>query len=1044
MRFKIILFIVTMCFGSAICAQQKRITGHVKDAADNSTIPGVTVAVKNSSYAVATDPNGEFVMNVSVGDTLAFTMVGKKEVREVVSEKKTVYSIVLYDDEAQLEEVTVVAFGTQKKTSVVASITTVNAKDLRIPSSNLTTAFAGRIPGIISYQDSGEPGADNAKFFVRGIATFGHSTNPLILIDGFESSTDDLARIQPDDIESFSVLKDASATSLYGARGANGIILVNTKAGTEGPIRISARVDTHVAVPTKRLELIGAEQYMRLYNQAQISRNPELGPYYSEQKIQATARGDDPLIYPNIDWYDILFNRHTINTKANVNISGGGQVATYYVAGGYDNETGLLKVDKKNNFNSNISINRFHLRTNVVFKFGKTTTLDTRIQGRFERYTGPHSSASSIYSGILNSNPVDFPPVYAPDEAHKYSDYILFGSVIPPGSDTPKTNPYAEMVKGYKGRDQGDITAQLTLSQDLSFITQNLKIQARVSYNTHTSNESWRTYSPLYFGIEQYDPLAGIYKLMRLNPTAQYPRLGSIAINRNTNGRFYLEFCVNWGRTFGKHTVGAMTVGMMEENTDNANEEQYYGNIFYALPQRNLGNSGRLSYDYDNRYFAEFSYGLNGSEKFTGKNRYGFFPAFGVGWMVSNESFWSSMKNIVSNFKLKATYGIGGNDAIAGRENRFWFLSRINMGGSGYTWGENYTSEYGGYSIARYANPDITWELSKKYNLGTEISFFKDGSLSVLFDVFADYRSQVYMQRESIPESVGLEAGMSGNVGKINSHGVDGSIEYKHFFNKDFWLTGRANYTYSVNKLIERDEKNYKDRYLSKIGQSWNRSHGLVAERLFVDEAEIANSPEQTFGNYSAGDIKYTDINGDGKVNYDDEVWMGYPSVPEMQYGFGISAGYKNFDFSFFFQGNAHVSFYINPRQNDDSGNPTGIAPFVNQRNALAIVANGAWTETNPDVHAFWPRLSTYEVENNTRQSSWWLRDGSLLRLKSLEIGYSMPFAKRLKIENARIYVSGENLLRFSKFQLWDPEMGGNGMSYPLNRRFNVGLQVNF
>ena len=1023
-----------MFLSSTLFAQQKRITGHVKDAVDGSSLAGVTVMVKNSTYGIVTDENGEFVLNVSVGDTVVFAVIGKKDVREIVAEKKSVYSIIMYDDETQLEEVTVVAFGTQKKTSVVSSITTVNAKDLRIPSSNLTNSFAGRIPGIISYQDSGEPGNDNAKFFVRGIATFGQKTDPLILIDGFESTTDELARLQPDDIESFSILKDASATSLYGARGANGIILVNTKAGTEGPVRINARVDTHVAVPTKRLELIGAEQYMRLYNQAQVSRNPSLGPYYSEQKIQATARGDDPLIYPNIDWYDILFNRQTVNTKANINLSGGGQVATYYVAGGYDYENGLLKVDKKNDFNSNISINRFHLRSNVVFKFGKTTSLDTRIQGRFERYTGPHTNASDIYRGILNSNPVDFPPVYAPDEAHQFSDYILFGSVIPPGSNSPKTNPYAEMVKGYRGRDQTDITAQLTLSQDLDFITRNLKFQARVSYNNYSSNESWRTYNPLYFGVEEYDPVAGIYKLMRLNPTASFPRLGGIGTRRNTTGRFYMEARINWGRTFGKHTVGAMTVGMVEENTDNNGAD----NIFESLPQRNAGNSGRLSYDYDNRYFAEFSYGLNGSEKFTGKNRYGFFPAFGVGWMVSNESFWAPLKSAVSNFKLKATYGLVGNDAIASRDNRFWFLSWIDMGGGGYKWGETFSTKYDGYSIRRYANPDITWELAKKYNIGTEISFFHDGALSILFDIFADHRSQVYMERRSIPESAGLEAGISGNAGKINSKGFDGSIEYKKSFSKDLWMTARANFTYSVNELIARDEEDYTDKYLSQIGQSWNQRRGLVAERLFVDKAEIANSPEQTFGDYAAGDIKYTDINGDGKVNYNDEVWMGYPDIPEMQYGFGISTGYKDFDFSFFFQGNAHVSFFINP------GSGEGIAPFLNQRNALAIVANGAWTETNPDVHAFWPRLATYEVGNNTRTSSWWMREGSLLRLKSVEVGYSLPFSKRLKIETARVYFSTENLLRFSKFKLWDPEMGGNGMAYPLNRRFNVGLQLNF
>jgi TonB-linked SusC/RagA family outer membrane protein len=1032
---KIAVFLLYLfcCSGMIYAQQTGRLTGRVVDS-DGEPIIGAVVQLKNNpSRGTTTDVEGKFSMDgIPVGTVLDFSFMGYVKTDRKFDGKEM--TVILLEDSQSLEEVTIVAFGKQKKASVISSVATVNVKDLRVPSSNLTTSFAGRIPGIISYQDTGEPGADNAKFFVRGITTFGQKVDPLILIDGFESSSDELARLQPDDIESFSVLKDASATSLYGARGANGIILVNTKGGREGPVRVNVRVDTHIATPTRRLELIDGVEYMRLYNQAQVSRNPELGPYYSEQKIQSTLNGEDPLIYPNIDWYDILFNKQTLNTKANINISGGGQVATYYVSGGYDYENGLLKVDSKNNFNSNISINRFHLRSNVVFKFGKTTTLDTRIQGQMERYTGPYYDAGDIYRGILNSNPVDFPPVYAADEAHQYSDYILFGSVIPPGSDIPKSNPYAEMVRGYKGRDKSNITAQLTLMQDLGFLTENLQFQARVSYNTNSSNESSRLYSPLYFGIDQYDPVAGIYKLLRLNPTASYPRLGSIWTIRNTTGHFYMEARVNWARSFGNHNVGAMTVGMMEESTDNNGAD----NIFESLPQRNLGNSGRLTYDYGERYFAEFSYGYNGSEKFTGKRRYGFFPAFGVGWLVSNEPFWEPLKNAVSNLKFKATYGIVGNDAIADRQNRFWFLSWIEMAGGYYKWGETFSTEYNGYSILRYANPDITWELSKKYNLGVEISLFPEKSLNILFDVFADHRSQVYMQRASIPESAGLEAGISGNVGKINSQGVDGSIEYQHSFNKDFWLQGRANFTYSKNKLIEMDEEDFSDKYLSKIGRAWNQMQGLVAERLFVDEAEIANSPEQTYGLYQAGDIKYTDINGDGKINNNDRIWMGYPSVPEMQYGFGLSSGYRDFDFSFFFQGNAHVSFFINP------GAGEGIAPFVNQRNSLAIVARGAWTETNPDVHAFWPRLSTSALNNNTQASSWWLRDGSLLRLKSVEMGYTLPFTKRFNIETTRVYFVTENLLRFSKFDLWDPEMGGNGMGYPLNRRFNVGIQLNF
>jgi hypothetical protein len=307
--------------------------------------------------------------------------------------------------------------------------------------------------------------------------------------------------------------------------------------------------------------------------------------------------------------------------------------------------------------------------------------------------------------------------------------------------------------------------------------------------------------------------------------------------------------------------------------------------------------------------------------------------------------------------------------------------------------------------------------------------------LTIQADIFKDIRGNIYMRRENFPETTGFQTAIHGNVGKVESKGIDGSLDYKKSFGKDAWLVARANFTYATNKYLEKDEKNYRDEYLKSIGYPINQTWGLVAERLFVDQQEIDNSPRQEFGAYMRGDIKYTDINGDGVVNSNDRIPMGYPTVPEIQYGFGLSAGYKMMDFSFFFQGNGRVSFYINPR---------GIAPFVNRRNAPLIIARDSWSETNPNVHAFWPRLATYQIDNNTQQSSWWLRDGSFLRLKTMEIGFNVPSLDFMFMESARIYVSGENLFTFSAFKLWDPEMGGNGLSYPINRRFNLGLQLNF
>lgn len=1033
-----IIGIAIMLLFHVIClGQTKTINGTVKDADDGSLLSGVSILVKNNTASTATDTNGEFKINAAIGDTLLFTFVGKAK-SEIVVAEKNIIEVVLYADDSAIDEVTVVAFGTQKKSSVVGSITTVNAKDLQIPSANLTSAFAGRIPGVISYSQSGEPGADNAQFFIRGVTTFGYQSSPLILIDGFEASTDNLARLQPDDIESFSILKDASATVLYGARGANGIIMVNTKAGREGPVKLNARVDVNLTTPVQKTDMLDGVDYMRLYNQARISRDPVLGSYYSEQKIQSTANGENPMIYPNVDWYETLFKQSTTNTKANVNISGGGKVATYYVSGGADKETGLLRVDNKNNFNNNINIGRYFIRSNVVFKLTNTTRLDTRIQGRFERYNGPYESASNIFRMIMNSNPVDFPSYYQPDAANEFTDHILFGNSYVAGALKP--NPYASMVRGYEDRNESSISAQATLTQDLDALLKGLKIQGKASVNTWSKYASRRTYMPYFYDLESYNQITEEYKLFALNPTTGQPYLGDVIPIRDADGHYYFEARLNWDRSFGNHTVGLMTVGMLEEKlltSGNSNS------IYETLPERNMGNSGRATYNYADRYFMEFSYGFNGSEKFTGNKRYGFFPSIGGSWIVSNEKFWEPIKNVFSTLKLRGTWGLVGNDAIAQRKDRFFYLSDIALGGGAYRWGTSFMNAYNGFSVNRYANPNITWEQSEKWNLGFETAFF-NGSLKIQGDFFKDTRSKIYMNRQNFPATAGLEASVSGNVGKVGSKGFDGSIDYQKFFNNDLWISLRGNFTYAVNELLELDEKDYPDQYLKRVGSNINQQWGFVAERLFVDEEEIRNSPYQDFGRYMAGDIKYKDINNDGIINNNDQVALGYPTVPEIQYGFGASAGYKSFDFSFFFQGNAQTSFFIDATSTTGD-NRAGIAPFTNRRNALAIIADDYWSETNPNVHAFWPRLSTEPLENNIKQSSWWLRDGSFLRLKSVEIGFSPKNLEKIGFgKGSRIYFSGENLMVFSPFKLWDPEMGDRGLGYPPNRRFNVGIQLAF
>ena len=478
-----------------------------------------------------------------------------------------------------------------------------------------------------------------------------------------------------------------------------------------------------------------------------------------------------------------------------------------------------------------------------------------------------------------------------------------------------------------------------------------------------------------------------------------------------------------------------MLVSMISEKllTNGSNNS-----IYETLPERNLGVSGRGTYGYDSRYFVEFAFGYNGSEKFDSDRAFGFFPSVGLGWVVSNEPFWKINDKIISNTKLRLSWGQVGNDMLDGRGGRFFYLSSYNRGGGSYTFGSDFLNSYSGYSISSYANADISWEVSTKYNVGLELGLLKNQAIRIQADYFVDQRDNIYEARNNYPHSAGLEVAIKTNSGRIRSNGVDISMDVERSFSKDFWITGRGTFTHAVNKILQKDEPNYRDSYRSQIGYSTTQRWGLVAERLFVDQLEIESSPIQFDGNYLPGDIKYKDINGDGVINSEDQVPMGFPTSPQIQYGFGMSTGYKKLDFSFFFQGNANVSFFIN------SGSGDGIAPFVNRRNALQIVARDYWSETNPNVHAFWPRLSITNVSNNTQQSSWWLRNNSFLRLKTVEMGYNITSMKNIGIENLRLYFTGENFFLLSQFKLWDPEQGSNGMGYPLTRKYNFGLQVSF
>ena len=1020
-------------FSNIIYAQSILVTGKVVDK-QGQPLPGVTIQIEGTSSGTSTTFEGNYALKANdKNDVLKFSYIGFESQNIIISDQSIV-NIIMQENLESLDEVQVVAFQKQKKNSVIGSINTINPSELKIPSSNLTNSLAGRMAGMISYQTSGEPGADNAQFFIRGVTSFGYANNPLILIDGLEVSTDDLARMEPDNIASFSIMKDATATALYGARGANGVILVTTKEGKKGKARVSFRYENSFSAPTQTNEFLGGVKYMNMYNQATRSRDPSAPLLYSINKIFGTTNSQDPNIYPNVNWYDELFKDYTLNRKANLNVNGGGDIAQYYLSISHNNDTGLLKVDPLNNFNNNIDINRSNLRANININVSETTKIAVKFYSLFERYNGPSSSANDIFGNVMQANPVNFPKYYQFENNLGYN-HTLFGNKGNGGFP----NPYADMVKGYKDRFTNTILSQVQLQQDLGFITEGLKFRGMASVRTYAENENSRNYNPFYYGMAEIETEEGLLNyLYQIQEGTEY--LNSPSINNYSNSNFYYEFTTEYNRIFEeKHEVGGLLVFNFSEslNTISGSSD------FASLPSRNMGVSGRFSYNYDARYFTEFNFGYNGSEKFAEDNRYGFFPSVGFGWIVSNEKWFEDMSSSINLLKLKFTHGKVGNDGISSANDRFFYLSDVNLndGGTGYSWGLDYGNYSNGYLIYRYSNPNVTWEVAEKTNFGLELEINK--ALNLQVDYFKEHRTQIYMQRDYIPESMGLTTGISSNLGEVKSKGVDASLDYNQAFSSGLYLSGRANFTYATNEVLVNGEPNYEFDNLSGIGHPVNQPFGLIAERLFIDAEDIANSPEQfngfsSSGNaYLPGDIKYTDLNGDGVVNENDRTAIGSPQVPEIIYGFGISAGYRDFDLSIFMQGAAKVSFFINP--ND-------ISPFVNERNALSVIADNYWSENNPNPNAFWPRLSTYEISNNQQQSTWWQRNGDFLRLKNVEFGYTLPEKSTGIFSglNTRIYFTGLNLLTFSKFNLWDTEMGGNGLGYPPQKIYNLGLQVKF
>ncbi|UOB18441.1 SusC/RagA family TonB-linked outer membrane protein [Abyssalbus ytuae] len=1038
---KIIPCLFIFVFGLTYAQRQEKLVAGTVFDENGTPLPGASVLIKGTDTGVATDFDGQYAIAAKDNDVLIISFIGY-QTQEVTVGTQTTINVSLEVDVSSLDEVVLVSFGKQTKKNVTSSISTIKPTELKVPSSNLTTALAGRIPGIISYQRGGEPGNDNAEFFIRGVTTFGYGSSPLILIDGVELTVDDLRKIQPDDIDSFSIMKDASATALYGARGANGVIYVTTKEGVEGKVRLSARFETSFSMPTREIELADPITYMKMGNEAVKTRDPLAVLPYSLEKIAKTEAGVDPILYPTTDWYKELFKDYTVNNRFNVSMNGGGKLARYYISLAGSQDNGILKVPEKNEFNNNIKYKQYNVRSNINLDLTPTTELKISFNLNSDDFNGPRQGGTETYKRVMRANPVLFKPYYANEGEYEFTNHVLFGNYnTNPLGGPAYLNPYADMVSGYTEGTKTKLIAQVQLSQDLDFLTDGLDLQFMFNTTKESSYQVDRAYNPYYYSARE-DVINGGITLTPLNEESGTEYLDFYQRDRFSASTTYVESRLTYAKDIDDdNTISALAVFTLNNRLASLPEDDSR-NLEKSLPYRNMGVSGRFTYAYLQRYFFEWNFGYNGSERFAKSERWGYFPSLALGWLVSDEKFMKGTENIITNLKLKASYGWVGNDRIGSDDDRFFYLSRVELNRDGYTFGEDFDNGLSGVEIWRYGNDKITWETAKKFNFGIELGLFNDLDLTV--ELFSEKRSDILWDRV-LPSTLGLQAGVRDNIGEAKSGGIDGSLVYTKAFNSGSWIQIRGNYTYATNKITKIDEPDYSATpWLSRIGKPIDQQWGYVAERLFIDEEEVNNSPTQ-FGEYSAGDIKYKDINGDGRITGLDQVPIGNPSRPEIVYGIGFSAGVKNFDISCFFQGAANSTFWLNTSNGIAGSDPNDyIIPFWQQRQLLKAIADDYWSETNRNSYAFWPRLSPERLENNFVPNTWFMQDGAFLRLKQAEIGYSLPekIISKWKMNKVRFYVSGTNLFVLSKFKLWDPELAGNGLEYPNQRVFNIGANI--
>ncbi|WP_343690794.1 TonB-dependent receptor [Chitinophaga sp.] len=997
--------------GATQKAGQITISGRVTNDQGLALI-GVTVVVKGLAIGATTDSLGEYQIAVPENSpVLVFSYVGY-DPQEVTLKNQKIVNVVLNLHRSEMNEVIVVGYGRQKKITTIGAQSTITTEELKQPVANLSTLVAGRVAGIIGVQRSGEPGFDNSEIYIRGISTF-TSSSPLVLVDGVERAFNN---IDPEDIASFTILKDASATAVYGVRGANGVIVIETKKGRLGKTIINAQVDQGWTSFTRLPKFADGITYLEISNEAYKNSNPsDPLPRYSQERIQKTADKSDPDLYPDVDWFNAIFKKYGNNRRVRVNANGGSDKAQYYLSIGYYDETGMFKTDELAKYNSSIRFNRYNFTSNLTLNVTKTTRVDFGASGWISNGNYPGNATGSIFNAAYVMPPVSIPVKYS----NGYFSQVRTGDMA---------NPYTMLTQsGYATRFNSQLWSNIRVTQNLDFLTRGLSITGMYSFDNNNGHYISRSKSVNGYFATGRDGQGNLQFIQT--------QIGTdfLGYNRDNGGsrQFYLESAINYNRNFGKHQVTGMVLYNQSDRID-----AFAGDFISSIPYRYLGVAARATYAYDTRYLAEVNFGYNGSETFTPDRRFGFFPSFGIGWVASQEKFLESVKNAVSFLKFRFSYGEVGNSNIGGR--RFGYIATVaNVGG--YDYGRNnINNTINGLNFGDYA-VDVSWERAKKYNLGIEFKTWED-AISLTADFFREKRRGIFRPRGDVPQFVGIINLPQANLGAVNNKGIDATLEINKQVGRNFKLGFRGNITWNRAIVIDDANAPWPYPWQQRIGRKLGQRFGYIDEGLFQSDEEVAHSAFQP-GTNKPGDIRYRDMNGDGKIDSYDQAPIGYGSMPEIVYGFGPTLSWKNWSIAAWFKGIGKV---------DVSLYGDGFRPFTygGERGNLLAEINDHWTPDNKNPRPFYPRL-TYGADNmNYEGSTWWMKNGAFLRLQTLQLNYELSknrWLSNLGISTLDIYFMGYNLATFSGFKLWDVELGdGRGAQYPLLKTYNFGLRCNF